>query len=337
MKKLLIPLMLLGASALAESAPVSIVGAGATFPFPIYSKWNSEFKKVDPKVEINYQSIGSGGGIRQFTDKTVDFGASDAPMSDEQIAKIKPGVLHIPTVLGAVVITYNLPGVTAQLKLTGDTIANIYLGKITKWDDKAIAETNPGIKLPSTSIIVTYRSDGSGTTAVFTDYLSKLNPEWKTAVGQGPSVKWKIGLGGKGNEGVTGLVKQTPGAIGYVELIYAEQNKLPHAQLKNLAGDFVTASADSVSKAAAGALKDMPKDYRVSITQAAGKGSYPISAFTYLLVSTEMKGEKGKAFVKYLNWMLAEGQKSAAQMGYAPLPASLNAKVKLTVKSIKIQ
>lgn len=312
-------------------------GAGATFPYPIYSKWFSEYKKANPSVEINYQSIGSGGGIRQFLDRTVDFGASDAPMNEEQMAKATSPVLHIPTVLGAVVVTYNLPEVKGPLKLSPEAVSGIFLGKIKKWNDPAIAQINPGANLPATDIMVAHRSDGSGTTAIFTDYLSKISAEWKQKAGAGTAVKWPTGLGGKGNEGVTGLVKQTPGAIGYVELIYAESNKLPVAQLKNKAGQFVSPTTKSVTAAAAGALKAMPADFRVSITDAEGKESYPISGFTYLLVWRQMQGVKGQELVKFLNWALKDGQKLAEPLSYARLPETLVKKVQAKVKEIQVK
>lgn len=313
-----------------------INGAGATFPFPIYTKWFSEFEKKQKDVKINYQSIGSGGGIRQLLEKTVDFGASDAPMTDEQLAKAQPSVFHIPTVLGAVVLTYNLP-VAGTLKFTPELIAKIFMGEITKWDDPMIVKANPGIKLPEKkSILVTYRSDGSGTTAVFTDYLSKVSADWKTKVGQGPSVKWPTGLGGKGNEGVTGSVKNTEGAIGYVELVYAESNKLPVAEIKNEAGQFVKPGIESVTEAAAG-LKTIPDDFRMSITNAAGKKAYPISAFTYLLVYSTMPKDKGTKFTQFLKWALNDGQKLAPGLGYSPLPSAVQKKALQKVGLVKFE
>jgi phosphate transport system substrate-binding protein len=320
----------------AQAAPALINGAGATFPFPLYSKWFTEYQKVDPEVQINYQSIGSGGGIRQFTEKTVDFGASDAPMTDEQIAKVQD-VLHIPTVLGAVVLTYNLPGLTKPLVLSGDVVADIFLGTITKWDDARIAKLNPGVKLPGDAILVAHRSDGSGTSAIFTDYLSKVSADWKSKVGAGPAVNWPTGLGGKGNEGVTGLVKQTPGALGYVELIYAKNNNLAYASLKNHAGKVVEPSTASVTAAAAGSLKTIPADFRVSITDATGAGAYPISGFTYLLVSKNMGKDKGTKIVKFLKWAVADGQKFAEPMYYAPLPKALVTKVKARIAEISVK
>ena len=318
----------------AQAEPILINGAGATFPYPLYTKWFSEYQKIDPNIQLNYQSIGSGGGIRQFSEKTIDFGATDVPMTDEQITKAGAPVLHIPTVMGAVVLTYNLPGIAASLKLGPEVIANIFLGTIKNWNDPAIKKLNPDIPLPELAIAVVRRSDGSGTTGIFTDYLSKISPEWKAKVGQGASVNWPVGLGGKGNEGVTGLVKQTPGAIGYVELIYAENTKLSYAAIQNKAGQFVTPSMKTVSSAAAGSLKTMPDDFRISITNAEGKSSYPISGFTYLLVYKNMLGDKGVKFVKFLNWALADGQKFAEPLSYAPLPKELVSKVQNKGKTI---
>lgn len=318
----------------AAGASTLINGAGATFPYPLYSKWFSEYKKLNPAVEINYQSIGSGGGIRQLLDKTVDFGASDAPMTDEQLAKSSVPIFHIPTVLGAVVLTYNVAGLN-DLKLTSEIIAEIFLGKITKWDDAKIAAVNPGAKLPSITILVAQRSDGSGTTAIFTDYLSKISAEWKAKVGSGPSVKWPVGLGGKGNEGVTGLIKQTPGSIGYVELIYAESNKLSFATVKNQAGNFIKPSVKSVTAAAAGSLKTMPADFRISITNSPSKDAYPIAGFTYLLVYQKMGAEKGALLKTFLMWALSDGQKMAEALFYAPLPKELVQKILVRVKELK--
>ncbi len=315
-------------------AAMLINGAGATFPYPLYSKWFSEYQKQNPKVQINYQSIGSGGGIRQLLEKTIDFGASDAPMTDAQLAKASHPILHIPTVLGAVVVTYNLPNVT-NLKLTSENIADIFLGKIKKWNDSRLQKLNPS--LPDQDIFVVHRSDGSGTSAIFTDYLSKVSSEWKEKVGSGTSVNWPTGLGGKGNEGVTGLVKQTPSSIGYVELIYAANNKLAFAFIQNKAGMFIEASPKTVSAAASGALKQMPDDFRVSITHADGKNSYPISSFTYLLVPQTLIGKKGKDFVQFLQWAVTDGQKHAEKLTYAALPEPLVKKVLAKIKSIHIQ
>jgi len=331
MRPLLAALLLLGGAARADSLLVN--GAGATFPFPLYSKWFSEYARLNPGIHFNYQSIGSGGGIQQFTAGTVDFGASDAPLTDEQIAKA-PDVVHIPTVLGAVVVTYNGP--MSSLRLTPQVLADIYLGKITRWNDPALAKVNPGVSLPDTAIAVMHRSDGSGTTFVFTNYLSKVSTEWKQRVGNSTSVKWPVGLGGKGNEGVTGLVKQTPGSIGYVELAYATQNKLPVAELQNRDGQFVKPTLASTSEAAAGV--EMPADYRVSITDAAGKGAWPIASFTYLLVHRDAKDRaKGEAIVKFLWWAIHHGQTFAAPLDYAPLPKAVVAKVEATIKGLTVQ
>jgi phosphate transport system substrate-binding protein len=272
-------------------AQTTLNGAGATFPYPIYSKWFSEYNKLHPDVQINYQSIGSGGGIRQVINGTVDFGASDGPMTDEQLKEAKFKILHIPTVLGAVVPAYNVPGVSAELKFTPEALAGIFLGKISNWNDAAIANANPGVKLPKQNIIVVHRSDGSGTTFIFTDYLSKVSKEWESAVGKGTSVKWPVGLGGKGNEGVAGQVRQLQGSIGYIELIYALQNKITYGLVKNAAGNFVKASLDGVTEAAA-SVKSMPADFRVSITNAPGKTAYPISSFTWLLIPEQSKDPK---------------------------------------------
>jgi phosphate transport system substrate-binding protein len=303
-------------------ARLLINGAGATFPYPIYTKWFDAYTKVNPNVQFNYQSIGSGGGITQLTNRTVDFGASDAPLNDEQMRKAPGKILHFPTVLGAVVITYNVPELGKSFRLTGPVVADIFLGKITKWDDPAIAKLNPSIKLPDTPITVCHRADGSGTTYVFTDYLSKVSAAWKKDVGKSTAVRWPVGLGGKGNEGVTALVQQTPGAMGYVELIYALENKLPFAELQNRDGKWVKPSLQSVTEAAAGAAANMPKDFRVSITDAPGAGTYPICSFTYLLVYThQTDATKGKAIKDFLKWMLTSGQQYAESLAYAPLPA----------------
>lgn len=310
-------------------------GAGATFPYVIYSKWFDVYHQ-NTGIEFNYQSIGSGGGIKQIIEGTVDFGASDAPMSDEQIKQVKQKrgteILHIPTVMGAVVITYNLPSVGQGLKLTPDILADIYSGKITKWNDPKITAVNQGKKLPDEAIFVTHRSDGSGTTNIFTGYLSKVSDTWKNKVGQGTSVNWPAGLGGKGNEGVAGLVKQTEGSIGYVELAYAKQNNLLYASLKNKAGNFVMPTFDAVSAAAAGYLKNMPNDLRVEITDADGKDSWPISGFTWLLIYKDMKDkQKAKAIVNFLKWAVTDGEKYTKDLYYAPLPQEV---VKLVQKKI---
>ena len=314
---------------------LSITGAGATFPYPLYSKWFSEFHKINPKVEINYQSIGSGGGIRQLLENTIDFGASDAPMKDEQLKKAKIPVLHFPMVLGAVVLTYNLPGISEPIRLTPEVLADLFLGKIYYWNDAKIQTLNPDIKLPDVPVMIVHRSDGSGTTAVFTDYLCKVSEEWKKRVGSGTAVKWPIGLGGKGNEGVTGFVKNSPGALGYVELLYAEKNKLSVALLKNSSGEYVKPEASSITKAAEGALKLIPKDFRVSITNPPGKGAYPISSFTYLLIYQTMTQAKAKSMKAFVSWAYDEGQKLASQMYYAPLPKALLTKTKDQIKELK--
>ncbi len=328
-------LALTGITGRVLASPVLINGAGATFPYPIYSKWFSEYQKSHPNAEFNYQSIGSGGGIQQITAKTVDFGASDAPMSDDSLEKVYGTLLHIPTVLGAVVIAYNAP-IGSELKLDGTVIADIFLGKIKKWNDEAIAKLNPAIKLPNQDIFVAYRSDGSGTSYVFTDYLSKVSSDWKKNVGTGKSVKWPVGLGAKGNEGVTGLIKQTPGTLGYVELNYAIGNNLAYASVVNKTGQLVKPSVASVSAAADGALSTIPGDYRVSITNADGAESYPISSFTYLLIYKKQTDEiKGKALVDFLKWAMSDGQKIAPELYYAPLPASLISKINETIGEIK--
>ncbi len=333
MKRALVCLLIaLVSSAFAQT---TLNGAGATFPYPIYSKWFSEYHKAHPEVEINYQSIGSGGGIRQVQAGTVDFGASDGPMTDQQIAESKVKVIHLPTVLGAVVPAYNLPGVKTELKFTPEALAGIYLGKITKWNDRVLASANPGVSLPDKDIIVAHRSDGSGTTYIFTDYLSKVSPEWKSGPGKGTSVKWPVGLGGKGNEGVAGLVRQMEGAIGYVELIYALQNNIPFGSVKNSAGEFLKASLESTTAAAA-SVKSMPADFRVSITNPPGKDAYPICSFTWLLVPTTWKdGHKKDVFVDFLNWMLTTGQNYAPELKYAKLPQDVMSKEKAAVQQIK--
>jgi phosphate transport system substrate-binding protein len=321
-------------SVIFASAADTLNGAGATFPYPIYSKWFSEYHNLHPEVEINYQSIGSGGGIRQLLTGTVDFGATDGPMTNEQLAQSKTKILHIPTVLGAVVPAYNLSGVTVELKFTGPILADIYLGKITSWNDKAIAAVNPGVNLPADRIVVVHRSDGSGTSYVFTDYLSKVSKEWEAQVGKNTSVKWPIGLGAKGNEGVAGMIRQLPGSIGYVELIYALQNKISYGSVQNAAGQIVRASLESTTAAAA-SLKNMPADFRVSITNAPGKDAYPIATFTWLLIPVQAKDPaKTRLIVDFLNWMLDEGQKQAPQLMYAELPQSVAEKVRATVKQI---
>ena len=319
----------------AASAQTKLNGAGATFPYPIYSKWFNQYHDQHPDIEINYQSIGSGGGIRQVTAGTVDFGASDGPMSDEQLAASKVKLIHLPTVLGSVVPAYSIPGFKGELKFTPDVIAGIYLGKITAWNDPAIAKANPGTSLPNQSIIVVHRSDGSGTTYIFTDYLSKVSSDWKNQVGKGTSVNWPPGeLGAKGNEGVAGMIRQMDGAFGYVELIYALQNNITFGSVKNAAGSFVKASLDSTTAAAA-SMKAMPADFRVSITNAPGKDSYPIASFTWLLVPTDWKDKnKQKVFVDFLTWMLDQGQTFTAQLNYAPLPDAVKQKELEAIKTI---
>jgi phosphate transport system substrate-binding protein len=312
---------------------VQINGAGATFPFPIYSKWFSEYNKLHPEVEVNYQSIGSGGGIRQLTNETVFFGATDGPMTPEQMQAAPGPILHLPTVLGGVVPVYNIPGVTGELKFSGKVLAEIYMGKITKWNDPAIAGLNPGVGLPGSDISVVHRSDGSGTTYIWVDFLSKVSPEFKQKVGVATSVNWPVGVGGKGNEGVSGLVKQQPGSIGYVELIYALQNKIDYGSVQNVAGEFVRSSIDSVTAAAAAAASAMPKDFRVSITNAPGRGVYPISSFTWLLFYENPKDkQRAKIMVDFMKWALTDGQKYCAELGYAPVPQSV---VQLEMEALK--
>jgi phosphate transport system substrate-binding protein len=305
-------------------AAAQINGAGATFPAPIYTKWFSEYNKLHADVQINYQPVGSGGGIRQITNQTVFFGATDGPMTQEQLQGAPGKILHFPTVLGAVVPIYNIPNVTAELKFNGQVLADIFLGKITKWNDPALAKLNPGTNLPSTDITVAHRADGSGTTYIWVDFLSKTSPEFKTKVGVNTSVNWPAGVGGRGNEGVSGLVKQTPGAIGYVELIYALQNKISYGAVQNMAGEFAKASVESVTAAAAEAAKQMPADFRVSITNAPGKGVYPISSFTWLLLYENPKDKaQSKIMVDFVKWALTDGQKYCADLGYAPLPEAV--------------
>ncbi len=317
---------------------VEINGAGASFPAPLYAKWFSDYNKAHSDVRVNYQSVGSGGGIRQFTEQTVDFGATDAPMNEEQMkaAVTKGGeVIHLPTVMGAVVVTYNLPELKG-LNLSGEVIAEIFLGKITKWNDKKIQALNAKATLPAKDILVVHRSDGSGTSSIFTDYLSKISEEWKSKVGSSTTPNWPLGLGAKGNEGVAGQVKQMPGSIGYIELIYAESNKLPYASIKNAAGNFVVPSIKSVSAAALGVT--IPADFRVSLTNASGKEAYPISGFTYLLVWKKLSNnDKSKEWVKLLKWAMADGQKAAENLFYAPLPAAVGKRVAAAIDSIQIQ
>ncbi len=338
-KSLLLPLFALaGCSQQADlptsaSAQMLINGAGATFPYPIYSKWFDEYTRVDPSVRFNYQSIGSGGGQKQILAETVDFGASDGPMSNDNLAKANRKLLHIPTVAGADVLTYNLPG-NPKLKVDGETIAGIFMGKITKWNDKRLAAQNPGVDLPDQDIVVVHRSDGSGTTYIWVDYLSSVSKEWETKVGRGTSVNWPTGLGGKGNEGVSGQIKQLPGSVGYVELIYAKQNKLPYADVKNAAGNYITPSLASVTEALAAA--QIPDDFRFSMVNPAGEKAYPIAGATWLLVYEQQKDPgKGKKLVEFLNWALTKGEGLTASLDYATLPDSLQRRVLERIKTIK--
>jgi phosphate transport system substrate-binding protein len=334
MRKLVL-LVVCALLALPVLAQTQLNGAGATFPYPIYSKWFSEYSKSHSDVAINYQSIGSGGGIRQVTAGTVDFGASDMPMTDKQLQDSKVKILNLPTVLGAVVPAYNIPGVSGEVKFTPEALAGIFLGKIARWNDKALTSVNPDISFPDKEIIVAHRSDGSGTTFIWTDYLSKVSPDWKSSVGADTSVKWPVGLGAKGNEGVSGLIRQMSGSIGYVELIYAVQNKIPYGSVKNSAGAFVKASLESVTAAAASAPK-MPADFRVSITNSPGKDAYPISSFTWLLIPQQAKNPaNGKILADFLNWMVTEGQTMTTALAYAPLPDSVVAKEKEAIKLVK--
>lgn len=323
------------ASTTMGSQTVLINGAGSTFGYPIYSRWADDFHKMHPNIEINYQSVGSGAGIRQLLAGTVDFGASDAPMTDAQLAQAKSAILHFPTVLGAVVPTYNIPGVTGELKFTPQALAGIFLGKITRWNDPAITRANAGLKLPSANIVVIHRSDGSGTSFIWTDYLSRVSAEWKAKVGAGTSVNWPVGLGGKGSEGVTGLIQQTPNSIGYVELTYAIQNHILFGAVQNSSGAFVKASLQSVTAAAGSAADSMPKDFRVSITNPSGKDAYPIASFTWLLVPRQISDTaKRDAIKSFLHWMLTEGQNDAEPLAYAKLPADVSVKEDATISEI---
>jgi len=322
------------AMSMAASAQTTLNGAGATFPYPIYSKWFSEYHKLHSDIQINYQSIGSGGGIRQVTAGTVDFGASDGPMTDEQLSQFKGQIFHIPTVLGSVVPAYNIAGLTGEIRFTPELLADIFLGKITNWNDKAIAKMNPDLHLADKNIIIVHRSDGSGTSYIFTDFLSKVSPEWKSRVGKATSVSWPVGIGAKGNEGVAGMVRQMDGAIGYVELIYALQNKISFGPVQNASGNFVKASLESTTAAAA-SMKTMPPDFRVSITNPPGKDSYPIASFTWLLIPAHSKDPtKGKILTDFLTWMLDNGEGMAKDLNYAPLPASVAEKVRAKIKLI---
>jgi phosphate transport system substrate-binding protein len=321
------------------AAQVQLTGAGATFPNIIYQKWMLTFNQANPTIQLNYQSIGSGGGIRQFSDGTVDFGGSDAPMSDSAIAAIQGNVFHIPTVLGAIVATYNLPGVTQQLKFTPDVLADIFLGKITKWNDARITSINPGVSLPAADVVVVHRADGSGTTFGWTDYLTKVSPDWARQVGKGTSVNWPVGLGGRGNEGVAATVNQTPGAIGYVELGYAMLNRMAYGQVKNSAGQFVAPTLESVTAAAAGVLAKMgpSTDFRVSLTNPDGAGAYPIATMTWLLVHKNYSdAAKAKALVQFIWWAETEGQAMAPELGYAPLPRQLRPWIEARLRSITV-
>jgi phosphate transport system substrate-binding protein len=336
---LAIGVLALCAIVLADNA-LLINGAGATFPYPIYSKWFDVYHTKNPNFQFNYQSVGSGAGIKQVTEGTVDFGATDGPMNDDQLKayqdKHGSGILHFPTVLGAAVPTYNVQGVSAPLNFTPDALAGIFLGKITKWNDAAIAGANNGVSLPAADIVVVHRSDGSGTTFIWTDYLSKVSEEWKSKVSKGTSVNWPVGLGGKGNEGVTGLIKQTPNSIGYVELIYAVQNNIPYGAVKNSSGNVVKADLASVNAAAAGAAKSMPDDFRVSITDAPGKNAYPISSFTWLLIPQKFQDAGKRDAIKgFLKWMLAEGQDSVEALSYAKLPKEVVEKEKKAINNIQ--
>jgi phosphate transport system substrate-binding protein len=335
----LVLLIAIGTVGVAAAGQVLLNAAGATFPYPIYSKWFDQYHQTHGNVQINYQSIGSGGGIRQLLDKTVDFGASDGPMSDEQLKGASIPILHFPTVLGAAIPSYNVPGVQTDLNFTPEALAGIYLGKITKWNDPAIASANPGVKLSGDDIVVVHRSDGSGTTYIWTDYLSKVSPEWQSKVGKATSVNWPVGLGGKGNEGVSSLIQQTPGAIGYIELIFAIQNKLPYGKVKNAAGVFIKADLASVSAAAAATSKMMPDDFRVSITNPPAvnaKAAYPISSFTWLLIPSKFSDATKRDVVKdFLKWMMTDGQNSVEALSYAKLPKDVVTKEMKAIAQIQ--
>jgi phosphate transport system substrate-binding protein len=328
-------LALVVAAGASAAAAQQITAAGATFPAPIYQKWFNDYHKLHPNIQINYQSIGSGAGVQQLTSGTVDFGASDYTMTDQQLSKIKVHTLHFPTVLGGVVPVYNLPG-NPDLKFRGETLAGVFLGSIKKWNDPALAKDNPGVKLPAEDIVVVHRSDGSGTTFIWTDYLSKISPEWKMKVGANGSVAWPVGLASKGNEGVAGTVKQTPYSLGYVELGYAVENKMAYGSVRNAAGNFLKADFASVSEAAAGTAKNMPADFRVSITDAPGKNAYPISSFTWMLIPSQIPDAKKAAAIKgFLQWMLTDGQKQTTALYYAPLPKEVVAKEMKQIAEIK--
>lgn len=335
MKKVLMVLLGLGVAATAIAGPILINGAGATFPYPIYSKWFDVYSTINPDMRFNYQSIGSGGGIKQITSKTVDFGATDGPMTDAQLAEAPGRLFHIPMVMGAVVATYNLPGVEKGLKLAPDVVADIFLGKIIKWDDARITAANPGIQIPDMSIVVVHRSDGSGTTYIWVDYLSSVSNEWKLGVGKGTAVNWPIGLGGKGNEGVAGLVKQTPGALGYVELSYAVKNNLAYAWMQNSAGNFIEPTLESTSKAAEGVT--IPSDFRVSLVNSANDQAYPVAGFTWLLIYRNPDDiVKGKAIVDFIKWAVHDGQQYTKDLLYAPLPPDVVAMIDKKLEEVKI-
>jgi phosphate transport system substrate-binding protein len=328
--------VLAGATLAAQT--IQINGAGATFPAPIYAKWFSEYNKLHPNVRINYQPLGSGAGIRQVTERTVFFGATDAPLTQEQLLAAPGKLLHLPTVLGAVVPIYNLPGVSQELKFNGPVLANIFLGKVTKWNDPALAALNPGVKLPGTDIVVAHRSDGSGTTYIWVDFLSKVSPEFKKTVGVGTAVKWPVGVAAAKNDGVAAIVSQTPGALGYVELIYALQTKTAYGTVQNMSGKFVKASVESVTAAASAAAKQMPPDFRVSITNAPGEAVYPISSFTWILLYQDPKDKvQGKAMVEFMKWALTDGQKFAPELGYAPIPKNVVDLEMKALATIKVQ
>lgn len=318
-----------------SGGPVTLTGAGATFPFPLYSRWIADYARVEPRVRINYLSVGSGAGIRQITSRIVNFGATDAPMTDEELRRAPAPLLHIPMALGAVAVAYNLPGVGAGLNLSPEVLADLFLGKIKKWNDRRLVELNPRLTLPDRDVTVVYRTDGSGTTYIFTDYLSRVNGEWRARVGRGKAVKWPAGVGGKGNEGLTGQMRLTPGAIGYLELIYAEQNNLSVARIRNRAGRFVEPELANVTAAAAGAAADLPRDLRISIVDAPGEDAYPLSAFTYILAYREQADEaRGMALARFLNWALHDGQKVADDLRYAPLPSYIVEQATEKVRSL---
>ncbi len=334
LKKMLAVLLVLGNAAVSFAAPVLINGAGATFPYPIYSKWFDVYSEINKDVHFNYQSIGSGGGIKQITAKTVDFGASDGPMTSDQLAEAPGRIYHIPTVMGAVAVVYNVPGIEKGLKLTEDVPADIFMGRLTKWNDPRIASSNPGIKLPDSDIVVVHRSDGSGTSYIFTDYLSSVSSDWKSHVGKATSVNWPVGLGGKGNEGVAGFVKQTPGSIGYVELSYAIKNDLPYAFLKNKSGKFVEPTLESTSKAAEGVA--IPEDFRVSLVNSSNPEAYPIAGFTWLLIYKNMDDPlKAKAIVGFIKWAIHDGQKYTADLLYSPLPKEVVKMIETKLEQVK--